>query len=76
MPAAAVSSGLGVGIIPHVPELQVLNVTPLVLESSSLSRPLYLCWPKNEVLPPFVRNFKDYVMARMEESGGSHSSSF
>lgn len=76
MIAAAVSSGLGVGIIPRVPELQVLNVTPLVLESSALSRPLYLSWPKNESLPPFVRNFRDYVIARMEEAGGSHSSSF
>ena len=65
--ASAVASGLGVALMPRMTELSIYDVVPLMLENSELHRPMFMCWPKGEILRPVVKNFRDYIMDRVGE---------
>lgn len=60
--SSAVASGIGVAIMPRIVEFSIYDVVPLVLENAELRRPMYMCWPKGEMLRPVVRNFRNYVI--------------
>ena len=71
MMASAVSAGLGIGIMPRISELPIFDVVPLTLENSELRRPMYMTWPKDEVMRPVVKNFRDYIITRVEAGVGA-----
>lgn len=64
--ASAVASGLGVAIMPRIPELPTYDVAGITLEDAGLHRPMYMAWPRGEVLRPVVRNFRDYIIGQAE----------
>lgn len=64
--ASAVACGIGIAIMPHIPELSVYDVTALTLEDNKLLRPMYMCWQKDKSLRPVVKSFRDYVIAQTQ----------
>ena len=67
---SAVSSGLGIALMPRISELLLYDVSVLTLENAELHRPLYMCWPKEDVLRPVVQNFRDFVIQQVKEQTG------
>lgn len=65
MMTSEVAAGLGVAIMPRIPELFIYDVKPLTLENSELHRPMYMSWPKEEALRPVVKNFRDYIISQV-----------
>lgn len=65
--ASEVASGLGVAVMPRISELFIYDVAALTLENSELHRPMYMSWPKEEMLRPVVKNFRDYIIAQVGE---------
>ena len=61
MIASAVSSGLGVAIMPIISELQNYNVSVLTLKELTMIRPLYMMWKKVEYPRPLLKNFINFI---------------
>ena len=61
MIASAVSSGLGIALIPKISELQQFHVTLLPLERLVVKRPLYMMWKAEDYPRPAVKNFLSFV---------------
>lgn len=66
--ASAVASEIGVAIMPRIPELPLYDVVALTLEDARLSRPMYMCWPREGMIRPVVKNFRDYVISHTERN--------
>ena len=61
MIASAVSSGLGIALIPKISELQQFHVALLPLERLVVKRPLYMMWKAEDYPRPAVKNFISFV---------------
>lgn len=65
MVAGMAASGLGVGICPHLPELQRFDVVPLEIDGVDTSiRQVCLFWMKGDELLPAVRSVRDFIVER------------
>ena len=62
MIASIVSAGLGVGIIPRQPELDLYDISAVTLENHALRRSLYMMWNINQPMPTAVKNFRDFIL--------------
>ncbi|WP_434309217.1 LysR substrate-binding domain-containing protein [Hominifimenecus sp. rT4P-3] len=61
MIASAVSSGLGIGMIPPISGLEQYNVKLLPLDQLTVKRPLYMMWKSEEYPRPAVKNFISFI---------------
>lgn len=58
-----VSSGLGIAIIPQIPDLNSANYVKLNIINPSYERIIYMNWIDKEYISPPVKIFKDFVQS-------------
>ncbi|WP_434310335.1 LysR family transcriptional regulator [Hominifimenecus sp. rT4P-3] len=62
MIASMVAAGMGVSVMPWIPEINVYQVASVPLEHSTLKRSLYMFWREEEFRLPVVEQFRKFVM--------------
>lgn len=57
--------GLGFGIVPRILGTEYRNVKTLKIKDFSVTRTMYMIWPKNNGLMPAAEAFRQFVMLNM-----------
>ena len=66
MIASAVSSNLGIALIPAIPEIQYYNLKILPTEEI-IMRPIYMMWRNDKDLTPAIKIFIRFIQEENEE---------
>lgn len=67
MIASAVSSGLGVAIMPLIADIDRYKVKCLPIDGGPFSRPLHMMWKRDKFTRPVLREFLSFVKSQNRE---------